>query len=108
MNIYVGNLSYTTTETDLRKQFENFGKLDKVKLVKDNFGKSKGFAFVEMPVDKEANTAIKDLNGMELNGRKIRVQNAQKTTKKKQVEKPEKKKFPEAGRVRGHSWCREK
>jgi len=108
MNIYVGNLSYKTTEDELRKQFENFGKLDKIKLIKNNFGKSKGFAFVEMPVEKEANIAINDLNGKEINGRKIRVQNAQKTAKKKPVDKPTKTRLPDVGKVRGHSWCRDK
>jgi RNA recognition motif-containing protein len=74
VNIYVGNLSYTTTENDLRNMFEAHGKVDRASLVMDRgSGASKGFGFVEMPNDKEGTAAISALNEMELQGRKMMV-----------------------------------
>ena len=77
MNIYVGNLSYEVTEEDLQKAFESFGQIESVKIIKDNFsGRSKGFGFVEMPKNADAQSAINDLNGTELKGRPLKVNTA--------------------------------
>jgi RNA recognition motif-containing protein len=77
MNIYVGNLSRETTEDDLRQAFEAFGQVDTATVVKDRFsGESRGFGFVEMPSKNEAQTAIDDMNGKDLNGRTINVNEA--------------------------------
>jgi len=77
INIYVGNLSYETTESDLRNMFEAHGKVDKVSIVMDRMsGRSKGFGFVEMPNSAEGRAAISALNEMETGGRKIMVNEA--------------------------------
>jgi RNA recognition motif-containing protein len=77
MNIYVGNLSYEVTEEDLKEAFEVFGEVDTVKVIKDNYtGRSKGFGFVEMPVKAKAQSAIEGLNGKELKGRSLNVNEA--------------------------------
>jgi RNA recognition motif-containing protein len=77
MNIYVGNLSYDVTEEDLRKAFEAFGKVTSVNLIKDKYsGRSKGFGFVEMAEKSEATAAIQGLNGKDLKGRAISVNEA--------------------------------
>jgi len=77
MNIYAGNLAYSVTEDDLREAFSAFGEVSSVSLITDKFtGQSKGFGFVEMPSNAEANAAIKDLNGKSLNGRNITVNEA--------------------------------
>lgn len=74
VNIYVGNLSYETSENDLRNMFEAHGTVDRVSLVMDRMtNRSKGFGFVEMPNDAEARAAISALNEMETQGRKIMV-----------------------------------
>jgi RNA recognition motif-containing protein len=77
MNIYVGNLSNDATEDDLRKAFEEFGKVESVRIITDRYtGRSRGFGFVEMPVDDEAKTAISSMNGKELKGRELNVNEA--------------------------------
>ena len=77
MNIYVGNLSYEVTEEGLREAFEVFGEVETIKVIKDNYtGRSKGFGFVEMPRKAEAQSAINDLNGKELKGRTLNVNEA--------------------------------
>ena len=77
MNIYVGNLSYEVTEEDLKEAFEAFGEVETVKVIKDNYtGRSKGFGFVEMPSKAEAQSAIDALNGKELKGRTLNVNEA--------------------------------
>ena len=77
MNIYVGNLSYQTTEDDLRASFENFGEVTSVRIIQDRAtGRSKGFGFVEMPDEESAETAIAALNGKDFSGRNIRVNQA--------------------------------
>ena len=74
MNIFVGNLNYNITEDDIRDIFEEYGELNSVKLITDKFtGKSKGFGFVEMSDEDEAKKAIEDLNGAEVEGRTIVV-----------------------------------
>jgi len=77
MNIYVGNLSYEVTEEDLKEAFKVFGEVDTVKVIKDNYtGRSKGFGFVEMPAKAEAESAIEGLNGKDLKGRNLNVNEA--------------------------------
>ena len=77
MNIYVGNLSYEVTEEDLKEAFQAFGEVDTVKVIKDNYtGRSKGFGFVEMPAKSEAQSAIEGLNGKDLKGRSLNVNEA--------------------------------
>jgi cold-inducible RNA-binding protein len=77
MNIYVGNLAYTVTEEDLRQAFGEFGQVASVSIIKDqSSGHSKGFGFVEMPGAEEAKAAISGLNGKEMKGRKLNVNEA--------------------------------
>lgn len=71
--LYVGNLSFSTTEDKLRDLFSQYGTVESVKIIKDEIGRSKGFAFVEMSSESEASDAAKNLNGNELDGRTIRV-----------------------------------
>ena len=74
MNIYVGKLPYSVTEDDLRTMFAEFGELESVKIIMDMYSRqSKGFGFVEMPNNSEADQAIKALNGKLVNGRNIKV-----------------------------------
>ena len=73
MNLYVGNLSFDCTETDLQTAFAAHGAVDSARIISDrDTGRSKGFGFVEMPNDDEARKAIDALNGVELVGRQIR------------------------------------
>ena len=77
MNIYVGNLSYEVTEEDLQKAFEVFGHVESAKVIKDMYtGRPRGFGFVEMPDKAEAESAIEGLNGKELKGRTVNVNEA--------------------------------
>ena len=77
MNIYVGNLSYDLTEDDLRDAFAAFGEVSTVNLIIDKFtGQSKGFGFVEMPNNSEADAAIKGLNETSMKGRNVKVNQA--------------------------------
>ncbi|MEJ2537336.1 MAG: RNA-binding protein [Calditrichia bacterium] len=77
MNIYIGNLTQQASDEDLRKAFEAFGNVKSVNIIKDKFsGASKGFGFVEMETKTEAQAAIQDLNGSELKGTKIIVNEA--------------------------------
>ncbi|UCF06340.1 MAG: RNA-binding protein [bacterium] len=77
MNIYVGNLPYEVSEDDLRQAFEAFGQISSVNIIKDRYtGESKGFGFVEMPSRDEALAAISGLNGKELKGRTLNVNEA--------------------------------
>ncbi len=77
MNIYVGNLPYNLTDDDLRGAFSQFGEVSSVNIITDKFsGQSKGFGFVEMPNNSEADEAIKVLNGSALKGRSIKVNQA--------------------------------
>ena len=77
MKIYVGNVSYDVTEEDLRQAFEAMGQVTSVSIIKDKFsGRSKGFGFVEMPEKAEAESAITNLNGKELQGRALNVNEA--------------------------------
>jgi len=77
MNIYVGSLSYDVTEEDLKQAFEAFGEVESVRIIKDmRSGRSKGFGFVEMPGKAQAQSAIDGLNGKELKGRNLNVNEA--------------------------------
>jgi len=77
MRIYVGNLPYSVTDEELRDTFGEFGELVSAEVVKDRFsGQSKGFGFVEMPNNSEADQAIKALNDQPLKGRKLTVNEA--------------------------------
>jgi len=77
MNIYVGNLSREMIEQDIRNAFETFGKVESVTIIKDKFtGESRGFGFVEMPDKAEAQAAMEALNGKELKGRTLTVNEA--------------------------------
>jgi len=73
-NIYVGNISFQCSDTDLEQLFAEFGKVDRASVVMDKqTGRSRGFAFVEMPDDAEAQKAISELNGKEVDGRALTV-----------------------------------
>ncbi len=77
MNIYVGSLSYEVTEEDLRQAFEGFGQVVSANIIKDKYsGESRGFGFVEMSDKAEAESAIEGLNGKELKGRTLSVNEA--------------------------------
>ena len=77
MNIYVGNLSYDTNDDNLREAFERYGKVDAARVIVDRYtDQSRGFGFVEMPNDEEAKAAIAGMDGQDLQGRKLRVNEA--------------------------------
>ena len=77
MNIYVGNLPFSTTETDLKEAFERFGRVDSANIIMDRHtNQSRGFGFVEMADSNEAQAAIEGLNGTDLQGRTLRVNEA--------------------------------
>jgi RNA recognition motif-containing protein len=81
MNIYVGNLSYEATEEDLRLAFEPFGQVESATIIKDKHsGQSKGFGFVEMTSKAEGQSAIDGLNGNELKGKALNVNEARPRT----------------------------
>jgi RNA recognition motif-containing protein len=83
VNIYVGNLSFDVTEEDVRGAFEAFGKVESVKIITDKYsGASRGFGFVEMPSKDEATAAIAGLNGKELKGRAMNVNEARPRTER--------------------------
>ncbi len=78
MNIFVGNLAFAVTDTELRQAFEAHGQVASANVILDKFtGKSRGFGFVEMPNEAEAKAAIGALNNKDLKGRAIRVNEAQ-------------------------------
>jgi RNA recognition motif-containing protein len=81
MNIYVGNLSYQCTDEDLRSAFAAYGEVTSAKVITDKFtGQSRGFGFVEMSSDTEGNAAINGLNGKDLKGRQLKVNEARPKT----------------------------
>jgi RNA recognition motif-containing protein len=74
MNIYVGNIPRETSENEVKALFEEFGKVDNINLIRDNYTKTlKGFGFIEMNDSDEAEKAIKNLNGQMFNGRPLTV-----------------------------------
>jgi RNA recognition motif-containing protein len=77
VRIYVGNLSYSVSDEELRQAFEAFGQVTSASVIMDKFsGQSKGFGFVEMPVREEAEAAIRELKGKDLKGRALNVDEA--------------------------------
>ena len=81
MNIYVGNLSFQASEDDVRQAFAQYGQVTSVSIIKDKFtGESRGFAFVEMPNGTEGQAAIAGLNGKDLRGRSLTVNEARPRT----------------------------
>jgi RNA recognition motif-containing protein len=81
MNIYVGNLEREVTEDELRQAFEEFGQVSEARIIKDKYsGDSKGFGFVEMPSKDEAEKAIEEMNGKDLKGRSVNVNEARPKT----------------------------
>jgi RNA recognition motif-containing protein len=77
MNIYVGNLSFDVTQDELQQAFESHGEVASANIISDKFsGQSRGFGFVEMPKDDEARAAIAALNGADLKGRELNVNEA--------------------------------
>ncbi len=83
MNIYIGNLSFDTTEEQLRQAFEGYGEVSSVNIIKDKYtGEPRGFAFVEMSSNDAATSAISGLNGQDMNGRTLNVNEARPRTDK--------------------------
>jgi RNA recognition motif-containing protein len=81
MNIYVGNLSFDVSEENLRQVFEPFGQVSSITIIKDKYsGQSRGFGFVEMPDRAQAQAAIEGLNGKEVSGRQMTVNEARPRT----------------------------
>jgi RNA recognition motif-containing protein len=81
MNIYVGNLAQEVSEDDLREAFGAFGEITSVKIIKDKFsGETRGFGFIEMPARQAAKTAMESMDGQELKGKKIIVNEARART----------------------------
>jgi len=81
MNIYVGNLAHQMTDEELRQAFEEFGQVTEARIIMDKFsGESRGFGFVEMPSKKEAEKAIEEMNGKDLKGRALNVNEARPKT----------------------------
>ncbi len=84
VNIYVGNLSHEVTEDSLREAFEPFGQVESVNIIKDRFsGESRGFGFLEMPSKQEAEKAIAEMNGKDLMGRAVNVNEARPKTNRR-------------------------
>lgn len=83
MNMYVSNLSFNTSENDLQQLFSEYGTVSSLKIITDRqTGQSRGFAFVEMDIEGEANNAIEKLNNKEIQGRQISVSVAREKTKR--------------------------
>lgn len=88
MNIYIGNLSYNVTADELTTLFAEYGEVENAKVITDRFsGRSKGFGFIEMPNNSEADQAIKALNGKALDSRSIKVNPADPGGKKSRKKK---------------------
>ena len=82
MNIYAGNLPWELKEEELKGAFDEFGEVVSATIIKDRFtGKSRGFGFVEMPSKEEADAAISGMNGKEISGRRIRVNEARRPSR---------------------------
>lgn len=89
MNMYIGNLAYGVTEEELKELFAAYGEVASVSLVKDKFsGQSKGFGFIEMPNNSEADVAIKALNKTMLKGRDLKVNQAEQKKKNTKRRRP--------------------
>ena len=82
-NLYVGNLSYDTTEDTLRTLFAEYGQIESAKLITDRYtGRSRGFAFVEMSTEEAAQQAMSGMNGKQVDGREIKVDKAKPRPKR--------------------------
>ena len=82
MNLYIGNLHYNVNEEELKEIFKEYGEVMSVTIITDKYtGRSKGFGFIEMLNDEEANKAIDNLNGTEIHGRKVIVNQAKERGK---------------------------
>jgi cold-inducible RNA-binding protein len=89
MNIYVGNLSYDATDEALRGAFESFGQVTSARIIKDKYsGQSRGFGFVEMTEQAQAQAAIKSLNGKEMMGKQLNVNEARTRTDQGRPSRP--------------------
>jgi len=89
VNIYVGNLAFTTTDHDLRQLFEPYGVVDEIRVITDrDTGRSKGFGFVEMPDSNTAKTAIAGLQGKELEGRTLTINEAKPREPRRESSRP--------------------
>ncbi len=89
VNIFVGNLAFTTTEQDLRQLFEPYGTVDTIRIMTDReTGRSRGFGFVEMPDNRAAHSAIDALNGMSLAGRALTVNEAKPREPRREPRQP--------------------
>ena len=89
MNIFVGNLAFSATDHDLRQLFEPYGAVDKINIITDrDTGRSKGFGFVEMPESQAAKAAIQGLNGKELEGRALTVNEAKPREPRRESSRP--------------------
>ncbi len=89
MNIFVGNLAFTTTEQDLRQLFEPYGTVETIRMMTDReTGRSRGFGFVEMPDTRAAHSAIDALNGMSVAGRALTVNEAQPREPRREPRQP--------------------
>ncbi len=81
MNIYVGNLSRDVTEEQLKQSFEAFGEVKSVAIIKDKLtGEPRGFGFVDMPSNEQANAAVQELDGKDMAGRAVKVNEARERT----------------------------
>jgi cold-inducible RNA-binding protein len=89
VNIFVGNLAFTASEDDVRQLFEQHGEVERVNLVTDrDTGRARGFGFVEMPDSREAQSAIQSLNGKDLNGRALTVNEAKPRAPRREFSRP--------------------
>ena len=89
MNIFVGNLSFTATDHDLRQLFEAYGAVDKINIITDReTGRSRGFGFVEMPDSRAAQSAIQGLQGKEVGGRALNVNEAKPREPRREPSRP--------------------
>lgn len=105
MNIFVGNLAREVTEEDLRKAFESFGQITSATIIKDKFtGESRGFGFVEMPAKAAAQSAIAGLNGKDLKGQALNVNEARPRSDRGGGGRPGGGSGPRPGGGRRRSW----
>jgi RNA recognition motif-containing protein len=89
MNIFIGNLAFSTTEHDLRQLFETYGEVEKINIITDReTGRSRGFGFVEMPDSRAAQSAIQGLQGKEVGGRALNVNEAKPREPRREPSRP--------------------